>query len=294
MPLRIAYLILAHKSPPQLIRLVRRLESPGTAFVIHVDRNSAGAEWDSAFAALRQSNVIWAERVACSWGGFSLVQASLNCIEALPAPRASFDFVSLISGQDYPIKPNSYIEDFLDRRRGQCLMYFYRFPYPEWQWNGYHRLPTWRIRVAGKGRRIIPPRFAKHLHQKPPLGYHPCGGSQWWALPGEAIDYASNFVRTNPEFVDYYRRALFPDEMMFHTILGNSRFRVESGDHHLHFMKWGTAPSPAILTESDLPVLRASERCFARKFDYEDKGALLDRVDSFVAADQHRINVDLS
>lgn len=285
MPLRLAYLILAHKSPPQLVRLVRRLDGPNRTFVIHVDRNSTGAEWDSAFAVLRQPNVIFAERVACSWADFSLVQAALNCIEALPAAGSSFDFAALLSGQDYPIKPNDYIENFLARRRGECLMYFHRFPYPEWQWNGYHRLPTWRIRVAGKGRRIIPARFARRFHQKPPLGYHPCGGSQWWALPGEAIEYISNFVRDNHEFVEYYRRALFPDEMMFHTIVGNSRFRVEAGDRHLHFMKWGVAASPAILTESDLPALRQSEKCFARKFDFEDGGSLLDCIDSF-AADQ--------
>jgi Core-2/I-Branching enzyme len=247
--------------------------------VIHVDRNSEGAEWDTAFAALGQANVFWAERVACSWGGFSLVQAALNCIEVLQATGTPFDFAALLSGQDYPIKPNEYIEDFLAARRGECLMYFHRFPYPEWQWNGYHRLPTWRIRLGGKGRRIVPARFARHFHQKPPLQYHPCGGSQWWVLPAEAIEFISKFVRTNPEIVDYYRRALFPDEMMFHTILGNSPFRVEAGDHHLHFMKWGTSPSPAILTESDLPELRASEKCFARKFDFENEPVFLDRID---------------
>jgi hypothetical protein len=39
------------------------------------------------------------------------------------------------------------------------------------------------------------------------------------------------------------------------------------GNQYLYFMKWGSDPHPAILTEADLPALRATEKCFARKFD---------------------------
>ena len=83
MALRIAYLILAHKSPLQVVRLVQRLQGEDRTFVIHVDLNSPSAEWEMARSVLSQPNVFWANRIACTWGGFSLVEATLSCIEVL-------------------------------------------------------------------------------------------------------------------------------------------------------------------------------------------------------------------
>lgn len=89
----------------------------------------------------------------------------------------------------------------------------------------------------------------------------------------------SDFVRNNPDFVRYFQQVIYSDEMMFHTILGNSPFRPETGNHYLHFMKWGSDPHPAILTEADVPALRASEKCFARKFDDGVDAGILDAID---------------
>ena len=160
-------------------------------------------------------------------------------------------------------------------------MYFHRFPYPHWSLRGYYRLPTWRIPTAGKGLRVVPSFLSPLLHRKVPRGYHPCGGSQWWALPGEAVEYVWNFLRSDPEFLRYFRDAIFPDEMLFHTVLGNSPFQVASGDHHPHFMRWLTvhAPSPEMLAASDLSAMRASEKCFARKFEYAATNPVLDLID---------------
>jgi hypothetical protein len=281
MALRIAYLILAHKSTSQVVRLVQRLQGDDRTFVIHVDLNSPSVEWEMARAILNQPNVFWADRITCTWGSFSLVQATLSCIEALQKFAPPADFVVHLSGQDYPVRPSGYIEDFLAARKGTCLMYFHRFPYPQWDLGGYYRLPTWRIPTGGKGLRVVPSFLSPVFHRKVPQGYHPCGGSQWWALPGEAVEYLWNFLGSNPEFVSYFQKAIFPDEMLFHTILGNSRFPVDSGDHHLHYMRWLTihASSPELLTVSDLPAMRASGKCFARKFEYSVTNPVLDLID---------------
>jgi hypothetical protein len=267
MSVRIAYLILVHKSPAHLVRLVQRLQGPERVFVIHLDSKSADPSWDDARRKLEKPNVFWTERVHCEWGEFGLVQAMLNSMETLIASGFPFDFAVLLSGQDYPIKTNAYIEDYLAARSGKCLMYIHPFPNDEWEWQGYYRLATWRIPLFGKKRRIIPGRFSRWFHRPIPLGYRPYGGSTWWALPNAAIHYIRDFVKNNPDFVRYFQQVIYSDEMMFHTILGNSPFRPETGNRYLYFMKWGSDPHPAILTESDLPALRASEKCFARKFD---------------------------
>ena len=99
------------------------------------------------------SNVLWAKRVDCRWGEFSVIEATLNAVRALTQSGAPFDFAVLLSGQDYPIRSNDYIARTLEEERGNCLMYLFPFPFAEWPWRGYHRLPVKRtvLHLAGLG-----------------------------------------------------------------------------------------------------------------------------------------------
>jgi hypothetical protein len=280
MPARIAYIILAHRAPWQLHRLVQRLRGPGVHFVLHLDANSSGPEWDLLTNELTGPDVLWAPRVTCRWGDFSLVHATLGCLKALNNLDTDFDFVTLLSGQDYPVKPRSFFSEYLASRRGQCLMFIYPFPFPDWVNGGYHRLPTWRIPLPGKPRRILPPQLVGFRHKKLPFGYHPFGGSQWWCLPGEAVQYVHEFVEAHPVFVHYFRQAMIPDEMFFHTILGNSHFEIDPGSNNITYAKWRGGPNPIVLTAADLDEITDSDYLFARKFDINEDPELLDRIDT--------------
>lgn len=280
MPVRIAYLILAHRAPWQLKRLVNRLRGPNVHIVLHIDANTSGPEWELLSRELDSPDITFVPRVACQWGDFTLVDATLNCINALCNLDAGVDFAVLLSGQDYPIKPQSFVSRFLGSRREECLMFSYAFPFPYWVHGGYHRLPTWRVPFLGKARRICPPQLVGYRHKKLPLDYHPYGGSQWWCLPGNAVRYIQEFVQAHPEFIDYYRQAVIPDEMFFHTILGNSPFKVESGENNVTYMKWNGGPNPAVLTARDLDQTKDSQYLFARKFDMDTDPEILDWIDS--------------
>lgn len=282
MPVRIAYLILAHREPRQLARLIQRLRGPGVHIVLHIDKNSSGTEWDWFLNRLHGPDITRAASVECRWGDFSLIDATLNCLNALSNERVEFDFAILLSGQDYPIQPQPVISEFLSRRKGRCLMFIYPFPFPYWVHGGYHRLPTWRIALGSRPRRILPPQLFGFRHKKMPLGYHPFGGSQWWCLPREAVLYIQEFIAAHPPLVDYFRQAVIPDEMFFHTILGNSHFPIEPGPNNITYMKWSGGPSPAVLTSGDFADIKASEHLFARKFDIGVDASVLDRIDSDV------------
>ena len=56
------------------------------------------------------------------------------------------DHVVLLSGQDYPIKPNAYIEDFL--AAGSESSFFMHFPLPtaNWSHGGMRRFCDWHFR----------------------------------------------------------------------------------------------------------------------------------------------------
>ena len=277
--MHLAYLILAHRDPAQVVRLMQRLDGPGRTFVVHLDAKCQGPEWDAAIRELRASNVLWAERVDCRWGEFSVIEATLNAVRALTQSGAPFDFAVLLSGQDYPIKSNDYIARTLEEERGNCLMYLFPFPFAEWPWRGYHRLPVKRIHAFGRPRRVVPVHFSRFVHRRVPGRLHPYGGSQWWCLPNEAVHYLDDFVSMHPEFVAYFRSVLIPDEIFIHTILGNSPFRIAAGRNNPHYIRWTVGPHPDVLNEEDLPALRESEKLFARKFEWSREAKLLDRVD---------------
>lgn len=282
--MRLAFLILAHRDAAQLLRLVRRLDGPEHTFVIHLDAKCGGPEWEAAIRELRASNVLWAERVDCSWGEFSVVEATLNAIRALTQSEAPFDFAVLLSGQDYPIKSNEYIAQALAQEQDNCLMYLFPFPFVEWRWRGYHRLPVKRIHLFGRDRRVLPVHFSRFVHRRVPGGLHLYGGSQWWGLPHHAVHYIDDFVSTHPEFVAYFRDVQIPDEIFVHTLLGNSPFPIAAGRNDPHYIRWTAGPHPDVLGEEDLSVLRESKKLFARKFEWPHAAKLLDRIDQECAA----------
>ena len=59
------------------------------------------------------------------WGAYSIVKATINGFEAIVASNNSYDFINLLSGQDYPIKPLDEIHGFLEANAGKAFMEFY-------------------------------------------------------------------------------------------------------------------------------------------------------------------------
>jgi len=82
--MRLAYLILAHHLPEQLVRLVERLRGPETTLLIHVDRKMDAAGFGHIVDRVgRQPDVVMLPRRVCHWGTFSVVQATMEGITTL-------------------------------------------------------------------------------------------------------------------------------------------------------------------------------------------------------------------
>jgi len=104
--MRIAYLILAHQLPDQLVRLVQRPDSAGALFLIHINCRSDDAIFRTAQAGLAElDNVVFLRRHKLYWGAFGHVRATIEGLDELYRRTAQFDYVALTTGQDYPIKP---------------------------------------------------------------------------------------------------------------------------------------------------------------------------------------------
>lgn len=286
-PAELAYVVLAHRSPDQVVRLVRRLATPHAAFFVHVDRNADDSVYEAVRTGLADlSSVSLVRRRSCTWGGFGIVRAILEALKAVRDDRRRFDFVVLLSGQDYPIATTTAIHEHLGEHRGHTFVNNFSVPTPNWADGGLARLTGWHWHGRVFGRHIMFPdqRFvAKTWHRRFPAGFEPHGGSMYWALSDDALDYLHDFHERNRRFVRFFKHVNIPDESFFHTILLNSPLASTVIDDDLHYADWSELQShPKTLGHDDIDSALASGRLFARKFDDPN---VLDAIDARVHGD---------
>jgi hypothetical protein len=99
--LKVAHLILAYKNPEQVYRLAKSLYSPNTHIFIHIDKKVDQRQFQY-IAALPNVNFI-RDRYYIVWGGYSITECYISGIKEILA-HDKYDYVVLMSGQDYPLK----------------------------------------------------------------------------------------------------------------------------------------------------------------------------------------------
>jgi hypothetical protein len=312
--MNLVYLILAFKQPRQIMRLVDRLDQPHVHFYIHYDKKSADLPLLRDCVS-KYNNVKIISTTKVYWGGYSQLQAELDMLHAAYNSETDFKYYLLLSGQDYPIKDNNYINNFFESNTCDFLVFhdlkfasidflnkfryyhFYDVPYinpksPEkipflsYLYFGGHKF----LRKILPGRRIY-----KNMT--------PYFGSTKTALTKETVQYIIDFLKNNPGFIQFMKYTETPDETFFQTILLNSdrKTNVYNYDKYREWLKtrkenelfpgteyaslrykdWSERgkPKPAILDESYFDILKESDMLFARKFDEKESAGLLDMLD---------------
>lgn len=123
-----AYIILAHKDPDQVKRLVDNLDKDAV-FIFHICKNASDAVFQEFKTILNGEQHFFCERVRSFWGEIGLVQATLNALNKLLIIGVTYDFVHLLSGQDFPIKNNQERNDYLEQHKGTEFLLHWKF-YP--------------------------------------------------------------------------------------------------------------------------------------------------------------------
>ncbi|MBL0407661.1 hypothetical protein JKG68_27490 [Microvirga aerilata] len=300
--MKIAYLVLAHARPKQLLRLIDRLDGPDISFHIHIDLSAGDTIFREAVCTLaKRTNVFFVERQKCNWGSMSLVEAELRCLKNAFDYIPRFDVAVLLSGADYPIKSRSAIQAFFERYSGQSIMHHWSLPSEKWanETGGLERYQFWNVKIGRSFLPILGPRRFSNtvidycwnavatrfpIRRRFPIGLTPYGGSMWWALTRDCAKYVLDFIDENPNCTRFFSHVKIPDEMYLQSIIMSSRYGDRVLNQPLHFLSWQTfgAPSPRVLTQIDMPDLSSSPCMFARKFDIEIDGKVLDLVDEIL------------
>lgn len=314
--MRVCYLVLSHIGGAQLSRLVTTIQAgdPTADIVLRHDESRSPLGLGRLVASPRVH--VLPPRPPVTWGTFSLIEATLESLQHCRREIAC-DWVVLLSGQHYPIRPL----DELARLLSETTVHGYlEVPPPDppedapsdFRWDRwadgysyrYATVPRAVTRLtSGRIGSRIPRRLWWDLSEwqrwisvrerprdfstligwrslRPPFPGRAVKGSQWFALNSVVVSWMLDWLAENPRYANYFRRTYIPDEAFFHTLLYKYS-PWELSPTSLHYEQWGLtdSPSPVTLRTEDVPAAIASGAYFARKFDITVDGGALDLVD---------------
>ncbi|XP_075399030.1 N-acetyllactosaminide beta-1,6-N-acetylglucosaminyl-transferase-like [Tenrec ecaudatus] len=119
----LAYAMVIHHNFDTFARLFRAIYMPQNVYCVHVDEKATGefkeavqrllSCFPNAFLASKTEPVVY--------GGISRLQADLNCMRDLAAAEVPWKYVINTCGQDFPLKTNREIVQYLKGFRGKNL-----------------------------------------------------------------------------------------------------------------------------------------------------------------------------
>jgi hypothetical protein len=275
--------------------MIGRLSDEGSGFFIHIDKKSDLRR----FGAIQGENVFFSdERVPVFWGEYSMVDATLILLRGALAASHHYDYFVLLSGSDYPLWSSGYIRSFLEQNGGSEFMSIVKIP-NEAAGQSLHKInkvwmpsdkPVIRFAFRALGKIGLAQRdYRRYLGN-----LEPYSGATWWTLTRSSCQYIIEFLRQNPHIERFFRNAPAPDEMIFHTILGNSKFMTRMR-RNLFYTDWSAGGShPAMISERHLALFEGQgkicfsdpygfgEVLFARKFS-DTNLDLVKRIDNMIA-----------
>ena len=286
----VVYIVISHRNPEQVVRLVRVLrEGPSARVLVRHDPLGERLEGEEIEAAGGEPVE---DRIKSRWGSWSHLRLMVSCLREATA-RHDPDWVLILSGQDYPLRPIADIEADLDTSPADARLgsvrqvethrpaigddeFFLRCRYRH-----YARPRVFPSSLPGPIRplayaRELPPLLGVRRIDRAPLALF---ASADWLTLGRAGIRAVLAASENRRLTRHFRRVAVPSESFFASVLlGDLSLIVERDNRRFSAFVAGS-PHPDTLTSDDYDRLLASGADFARKFDAARDPHVLDLLD---------------
>ena len=306
--MKVCYFIQTHKNPEQIYRLVRTIKTSSPDSLVLISHDFSGCKLE--LKALENLQGVEVLDGIGGRGDFSILQGYMDAVNWLFTHNLNFDWLINLSGQDYPTKPLSKIEEFLSHTQYDGFLEYFEVFSPESHWSiqegsarymyRYQKhkiienLPEWfkEIITPIKIINYIQPFFRINIaygmlgtKTSTPFNekFRCYGGSYFCTLSKKCIKYLHEFYNSNPQIIEYYRQVCVSDESFIQTILINSHlFQLFNGNKIYFDFSESRNGRPCILTTKDYDSLLNSDAHFARKFDLNVDGKILDLLDRII------------
>lgn len=279
--MRIAHLIITYTNPLQTARMIESMQHPGFDFYVHVDKKLDIT--DHLFLAKQPNVFLIQNRVNVVWGGYNTVEATIQSVKEIFSTGKPYEYIHLMSGQDYPIKPAEYIFSFFKANRGKEFLAFEHFD--EWADEAYPRIREYHFTNYKFPGRYLVQRLVNRIlpERKSPIPMDYYGESMFWALSTNCLRYIIHLLDHNTRFRRFMQFTWGSDEFMFQTLVLNSSFKDQVvKDNLLYLDRDKGAPHPNIITTSHLERILDSAKLFARKFDLKIDAQVMDLIDQYI------------
>ncbi len=306
-------MIMCHKNLSQVLLLSKTLLSSDSDVVVHIDSAVADDEYTSFLEATKDIPNLYVtdKRIHGVLDTRSLVDIVFIMIEYTKVKNLTYRNYCLLSGQDFPIKPISKINESL--LKDYPLPYIDCTPYDKHNWI-YHKFKYTPFLVkfndfisnnfsrknpirkvlrafAVTGRKCISllkqtsyDRFTKN-------GIDLYGGSAWWILPDVIIDFIYDEYARSAATVNHLLKTYTPEETFFQTMTMLSPYKdtvhinpveqvAQSCKTWAYFFDEDKPfkGHPYIFTTNEFEKLRASSCWFARKFDTQQDCKIIEQI----------------
>jgi hypothetical protein len=309
--MRIAFVVQTYRALDQVGRLVDTLNRGCPDCVVVVTHSGAT---DGLAKLARDHRVSRILPAIPGRGRFGLVDSYLSALRWLRRQDVAYDWLVLLSGQDYPIRPlaefcgamqrspvDGYFHHFkpLEARRDsvgpfdwspeECAdRYFFRYACLKDELSlaarALLKLPRKALGLTRSHRlhTTYGLSFGRRVEKLPfSSEFELHGGSYWHTIRRECGEALLDFVDDNPTIVDYFRHVILPDETFIPTVLLNDRrFRISSKEIRYYDFSGSQHGHPKVLGLADLERAFASQCFFGRKFDMAAHPQVLDALDA--------------
>jgi Core-2/I-Branching enzyme len=274
----IAYLILVHRYPEQFKRMFRAIYHPLNHYLIHVDKTSEKGISQNIQCFLKDySNADILKPEKALWGGYSLVNIELRGMTQLLKLSKDWTHFINLSGQDFPLKTQDFIRQFLTDNSGK--EYIRALDQAQVRPDTMHRVLDLCFEF---GSRIFRPKISRKFLK----GVTPHIGTQWMIVSRKFCE----FVSSSKELVRYkkfYKNSFIADEGFFQTVMMNNDCHGDVVQDDLRFIDWipdgDIKLRPRTFTSADTRQLIVSSNLFARKFDSTEDDVVLDQIEQHLS-----------
>lgn len=289
--LRHAILILCHGNIENLVELISFFDKDFIIYV-HIDRNYILSEEEQNMIVSSHPFVKIFRKYSVYWGGLSILKAELFLMNQI-LENENFDYLHILSGEDFPIKSLSEIKSFFEDNQGSEFLDYHRIPFGKWEDGTYRRFEIFRLNDflsyrTKKGKRIID-RFnafqIRHGIKRRIPDHFPVlyGGSNWMSISKSCLRHICNYHSENKKFYRRLKYTFAPDEVYFQTLILNSPFKDKVVNDNKRLILWDNhGNGPLYLTEEMWWNVATSQSLFARKFHIKESSKIKEWIKKYI------------
>jgi hypothetical protein len=283
---KIAIMMLVHKNADQVKRLVKHLSKDFDIYV-HIDKRVS-------IKIQNEKNIFVYKKYKAYWGSFNQIMATLYLLRE--AYKKGYDRYVLISGEDLPVKSNEEIIKFFERDQNEYIT-IEKLPTGKHLNAGFNRVTKYWRNKRRNGKNDIISRIFRRIEitffrfinmiRTRPVDYEFYGGTNWFNLTNNCVKGIFEYIGRDKKYIQRFRWTRCGDEIFYQTII-HKIDNLKVTDNCLRYIdRRNGGAHPKILRDEDYDKIINSDNLFARKFDINVDGNIIEAIYKKISEDRN-------